>query len=338
VVRIAINEGELIQISATGGTTLLEALYERGVNLPSSCGGQGSCGLCKVRIEGASGACLPLERPWLTDEELAEGTRLACQVRPAGDVRLHLDKALLGAREHTVRVVARENLTPQIVGITCELPGSDAIDWSPGQYIQIHLPDSPGAPSHMRRAYSLASRPGRSRAIEIEVQRTPGGIGSGYLIDGVRLGDTVKFSGPYGGFERRRPDLPLLCVAGGAGAAPVRSVLLDAKERPGGGGVVFLYAAPTFGEVPHAEELRSLERDLPGFTFVPVVSRLGGVPAGLPPGGEVGSIIDVLDRRVEQGARVEVYLCGSPRLVDGCSRVLAEKGIPSGQIHHDRFV
>jgi len=61
------------------GTLLLEAAGRAGVVLQTPCGGQGTCGKCKVKI--VKGACAPsvaAERV-LSDEQLGQGYRLACQ-------------------------------------------------------------------------------------------------------------------------------------------------------------------------------------------------------------------------------------------------------------------
>ena len=73
------------------GETLLDAARKAGVEIVSLCGGDGWCGSCKIRL--ASGE---LEEPTLdelavlTDEELAEGIRLACQSIPLSDIKIEI--------------------------------------------------------------------------------------------------------------------------------------------------------------------------------------------------------------------------------------------------------
>ena len=69
------------------GRTVLELMAEGGYDLPVACGGGGRCGKCLVRLSGDS---LPPptaeESVCLSAARLAEGWRLACQVRIAGPV------------------------------------------------------------------------------------------------------------------------------------------------------------------------------------------------------------------------------------------------------------
>ena len=71
-----------------GGTTVLEAARELGVEIESVCGGERNCGKCRVRLE--KGLHLPPfieeEKNFINDEERAEGYRLACAARIRGDV------------------------------------------------------------------------------------------------------------------------------------------------------------------------------------------------------------------------------------------------------------
>ncbi|MBQ9565776.1 MAG: DUF4445 domain-containing protein [Synergistaceae bacterium] len=73
------------------GQTLLEALLAAKVFIESPCGGMGKCGKCRVRITG--GVIPPPtdeERACLSGEELAAGFRLACALRPEGDMKVEL--------------------------------------------------------------------------------------------------------------------------------------------------------------------------------------------------------------------------------------------------------
>ncbi|PIW46932.1 MAG: hypothetical protein COW18_10070 [Zetaproteobacteria bacterium CG12_big_fil_rev_8_21_14_0_65_54_13] len=69
--------------------SLKDLLDAHAVAVASECGGVGKCGFCLVVVE--SGRCSPLtsvERATLSDEEITEGYRLACQARPLGNVAL----------------------------------------------------------------------------------------------------------------------------------------------------------------------------------------------------------------------------------------------------------
>ncbi|MBG0764140.1 MAG: 2Fe-2S iron-sulfur cluster binding domain-containing protein, partial [Tissierellales bacterium] len=52
-----------------GGETLLSALIEENIFIPSACGGKGSCGYCKVKVLEGGGQFLPTEKGYVTEEE-----------------------------------------------------------------------------------------------------------------------------------------------------------------------------------------------------------------------------------------------------------------------------
>ncbi len=75
-------------VEAPENSNLLRvSLREKG-GIPFKCGG-GLCGTCKCRIEQGrenTDAIKPKERKHLTEEQFAEGWRMACQTFLAGDV------------------------------------------------------------------------------------------------------------------------------------------------------------------------------------------------------------------------------------------------------------
>ncbi len=76
-----------------GGTTLLAAAGELDLELDHYCGGQCSCGTCRVEVvEGATSLSriTPTERVVLGHEAEVAGDRLACQARILGPVTVRI--------------------------------------------------------------------------------------------------------------------------------------------------------------------------------------------------------------------------------------------------------
>ena len=107
-------EGQSVE--APVGTTLREALAGAGVTVTAPCGGDGTCGKCRVEVSGEQDGVTPVtvsERAFLTSEQLASGVRLSCEARVHGDVQVTVPAAsrasemrvLLGG---TTRKVAAE--------------------------------------------------------------------------------------------------------------------------------------------------------------------------------------------------------------------------------------
>jgi uncharacterized 2Fe-2S/4Fe-4S cluster protein (DUF4445 family) len=79
-------------IKVKRGFTLLETLPKAGIELESDCGGEGTCGKCKVRVVTALGPPDEQEKKLLSKEELERGERLACRVRVKKSLVVYTDE------------------------------------------------------------------------------------------------------------------------------------------------------------------------------------------------------------------------------------------------------
>jgi 2Fe-2S ferredoxin len=85
-VIVTTREGEVREVDATAGLSLMEALRRGGITeIQAVCGGCGACCTCQVYIEGGPVAALPamaeLEDALLESSDLrTERSRLACQI------------------------------------------------------------------------------------------------------------------------------------------------------------------------------------------------------------------------------------------------------------------
>lgn len=88
-------------VYALSGTTVFEVAARAGLVLQNPCGGNGTCGKCRVRV--VSGTCEPSDacRRQFTDKQLADGVRLACQARVAADCVVHVPDASLFEKSTT---------------------------------------------------------------------------------------------------------------------------------------------------------------------------------------------------------------------------------------------
>lgn len=100
-------EGDKKQIDvAEQGETLLALLQEQHIYVEALCGGRGDCGRCRVRFTEGAPETTEKERRLLTEEELADGIRLACAAVPERDCVI----ALLSEETEEVAVLASEGI------------------------------------------------------------------------------------------------------------------------------------------------------------------------------------------------------------------------------------
>jgi len=81
---------------AEGGRKLVLALEDAGVDILHRCGGNSKCTTCRVEVtEGDAGEMGEAERERLARETgLTENTRLSCQVRVSGDMKVKVLRQL----------------------------------------------------------------------------------------------------------------------------------------------------------------------------------------------------------------------------------------------------
>jgi adenylate cyclase len=89
IVRLTYPNGRVVQI--VRGVSVLEASRMAGIPHASVCGGRGRCSTCRIRVDGAKEAIVPPaaeEVKVLHRVGAAPDVRLACQLRPHGDLRV----------------------------------------------------------------------------------------------------------------------------------------------------------------------------------------------------------------------------------------------------------
>jgi len=89
IVRLTYPSGRVVQI--VRGVSVLEASRMAGIPHASVCGGRGRCSTCRIKVDGPQDALLPPapeEVKVLRRVGAAPDVRLACQLRPQGDLRV----------------------------------------------------------------------------------------------------------------------------------------------------------------------------------------------------------------------------------------------------------
>lgn len=332
-IRIVLNGSRTV--TAAEGQTLFSALKEAGIHVPSICGGRGACGRCRVQVEEGAGDFTAAELKKLTDAERADGTRLSCQVKCERPLRVQVPAELLGVETFDAEVVNLRDLTYDIKEVRLKLLRPEAIHFKSGQYVQVRIPPYGQTKQAAFRAYSIASDPVSTGVIELEVRKVPNGIATTYIHTMLRVGDRVTLYGPEGDFFMRESDRDMLFIAGGSGMAPVRSMLFDMVRRGLRHRATYFFGAKSGRDLFLVDEMKDFERKLEGFTFIPALSD--PVP-GDNWTGETGLITQVVSRRIGDCGNMDVYLCGSPPMIDACLTVLREKAVPTDRVFYDKYV
>jgi len=89
------------------GTKIVEAAARAGLPIDTPCGGQGTCGKCRVRISGMPCAPTAAETERLGPADLDAGWRLACQSCICGECTIEVPDSSLFAGQHRILEEAR---------------------------------------------------------------------------------------------------------------------------------------------------------------------------------------------------------------------------------------
>tara|TARA_B100001093_G_scaffold328588_1_gene313573 strand:+ start:20629 stop:21942 length:1314 start_codon:yes stop_codon:yes gene_type:complete len=213
------------------------------------------------------------------------------------------------------------------------------------------------------RAYSMASYPdeGRKIMLNVRVAAPPWdrvnnkwmdvnpGVASSYIF-GLKEGDEVTISGPYGEFFINDSDAEMLYIGGGAGMAPMRSHLYELfKTLKTGRKVTYFYGGRSKAELFYIHYFRDLERDFPNFRFHLVLSDAlpednwkNKMNLNDPDGdGFTGFVhqvvIDEFLKKHEAPEDIELYFCGPPLMNQAVLKMADDWGIPDENVRFDDF-
>ena len=326
--NLVINDKTTIPV--TGDDTLLNTLSNEKIFIPSACGGKATCGLCKCKVVEGGGEVKPTEEPFLSKQEKEDGVRLSCQVKVRGNIKIEIPEEMMSAKEYKAKVTELKDLTYDTMLLRVDLIKPETMEFKPGQYAQLKVPGI-----DVIRAYSIASNPKHTNLLEFIIRYVPKGKATTFVHKALMVGDTVTLTGPYGDFFLQEDsDKDIICIAGGSGKAPIRSILSYLKDKGMPRKVKYFFGARAVKDLYMTEEFRELEKEFPNFQYIPALSAPEESDNWQ---GETGLITEVVDRMVGDLSDSEAYLCGSPGMIDACNKVLDDHNLPLEQCFYDKF-
>jgi len=327
-----------IEIEVDEGQTILRAAAEQGIMLMHGCK-EGQCAACKSFV--LDGEDIELDRYStfaLPDYEKEEGFTLLCRAHPYEDLTIELlqyDEEMirngLPIQEAEAEVVSNDPVTHDMRHLVLRLTGSAELKFFPGQYVDITVPGTDET-----RSFSMANITSRDGGLlEFVIKVYPDGLFSHFLDTRLAVGDQLHLSGPFGVFTlRESPDAELIFVGGGAGMAPILSLLRSMAERSIGRKATYYYGARQRRDLCFEKELRELEEALPNFRYIPALSEAAPDDDW---DGETGLITDVVKRLAGNLAGAHAYVCGPPPMVEAAQVMLAAAGVEEKRIYFDKF-
>jgi len=329
-------------VTVKAGENLLKSALGAGLNWPHDCR-VGSCGTCRCTLKQGKVKELSDFAYVLDQEQLQSGMILACQAALRSDIVVEVE--LLDDSKDAASVTSHEGsihritpLTHDIVELVIKVADDFPRTALAGQYGEVDAGDI-----SKPRSYSFAKTPENEEEGEVTffVRRVPGGEFTEWLFSEDRVGKAVVLSGPYGSFWLRPGESRIVCMAGGSGMAPIKSLLESAHNADTDREVLFLFGARTQKDLYCLDVMKQLQDKWKGnFEFVPVLSE---EPDDSGWDGARGLVTDYLQQAYIDTGKVNIsesqgYLCGPPPMVEGAVELLAAAGMAREDIHFDKFL
>lgn len=368
-VPVEVNANEVFEVSA--GERLLFALADHGIYLPAACGGRGACGQCRVTLTRGAKPLLPTEEPHIGAADAAAGVRLACLLKLIEPIGIRISDEVRKARRQDAIVESNRSITPYLKQLVLRL--EHPLEFDPGDYLLIEAPpyrlnfsaiDIDPEYRHRwtesgffdlksrsrkpaTRAYSIANPPSLQNRIELVIRialpppssprGTPPGCVSSYLF-GLRSGQPLGLRGPFGDFHIQATQREMLFLGGGAGIAPLRSMILDQLETNTQRRMSLWYGARDVHDICYLDEFRAADTAHENFSYHVALSNVTDASEWT---GHVGFIHRVVYEQYlnkhSSPEEIEFYLCGPPLMSAAAIQMLENIGVPDQNIFFDDF-
>ncbi len=370
-VSILINGKKTIEVPI--GAKLLATLATKNIFIPSACGGGGTCSQCRVKVHSGGGSLLPTEAGYINKREALAGDRLSCQVTVKQDMEIGIPEEVFGIKKWQCTVISNDSKSTFIKELLLEIPDGESVPFRAGGYIQIEAPPHEviykdfevpveyhpdwdkydiwryvsKTDEMVTRAYSMANYPGEEGIILLNIRiaspppdkpDAPPGLMSSYLWS-LKKGDKLTISGPFGEFFAKETDEEMVFIGGGAGMAPMRSLIFDQLKRlKSKRKISFWYGARSLREAFYVEEFDQLAKDNPNFKWHMALSDPQPEDNWT---GYVGFIHNVLSEHYLEGHKspedCEYYMCGPPMMNSAVINMLLDLGVEDNNIMLDDF-
>ena len=319
------------EFTVEGRDTLLQAGLRAGLKLNYGCG-NGTCGMCKVRVISGEVACTQHFDYPLSEAEKRQGYTLACaHTAASSEITLELLEADgpqdLPEQQIVAHVRAITPLGTATRLLHLQTPRTHRLRFLAGQSVTLGIASADGA-DDVHATYPVASCPCDDRNLHFFIGRDDDDGNKAFaarLFGGqLATGDAVTVWGPWGSFVLGDGSRPLVFAACDTGFAPVKSLIehalaLDAAPSMS----LFWLATRTDGHFM-ANQCRAWSEALDNFEAA--LSTHADVAEGA--------------RQVARAMRADTfdidcdfYLAGPAAFVDALGDELRAAGVPAAQIH-----
>ncbi|MGD9831859.1 MAG: 2Fe-2S iron-sulfur cluster-binding protein [Piscinibacter sp.] len=316
------------QFAVEGHDTLLQAGLRAGLKLNYGCG-NGTCGMCKVRvIDGEVARVQHADYP-LSEAEKSQGYTLLC-AHTAASSELTIETLEAGGPQdippQQIVTTLRQlrELGPDTRLLHLQTPRSHRLRFLAGQSVTLGLGGREGG-DDVHRTLPVASCPCDDRNLHFVVGRDEAdGFARQVFAGALQPGAAVDLWGPQGDFVLESGERPLVFAACDLGFAPVKSLIEHALARDEAPSLSLFWLATRPDGHFMANQCRAWSAALDSFEHQ--LAYHSDVAAGACQMAQAmrADLFDIA---------CDFYLAGPPVFVQTLYDELRAGGVPAGQIH-----
>lgn len=314
------------QFAVEGHANLLQSGLTSGLKLNYGCG-NGSCGMCKVRVISGEVTKTQHHDYVLSDAEKAQGyTLMCCHTAASSELTLELLEASgpqdIAQQQLVAKVHSVQDLAPDTRMLHLQTPRSHRLRFLAGQSVALAWSSSDlGVVSAV---YPVASCPCDDRNLLFYVKRDPADPLAQQVFGGaIHASTALSVTGPYGEFVLADGLRPLVFAACDTGFAPIKSLIEHALALDSAPSLSLFWLATREDGHFHANHCRAWSEALDQFEYELVSNA--DVNAGA--------------QEIAQAMRADLfdidcdfYLAGPGEFVQELQQSLRDAGVAASQI------
>lgn len=238
--------------------------------------------------------------------------------------------------KYDVTIKAKITETSEAYSFVLQVSDKDKqhFHYKPGQFITLFLTiDGQEYP----RSYSFSSSPISNKDLKITVKRVENGLASNYLIDKVKVGDSLKASTPAGHFfnmsQTIEDQLEYIMFAAGSGVTPIMSMIKWSLPHLPKHSIHLVYSNKNPESTIFLDELNALENKYQHFKVTYLYSRLEEKSQKL----TVNELNILLDEAFLTPLQKSIYMCGPEAYMNMISEGAIARGLTTQWLHKESF-
>ncbi|WP_090293652.1 ferredoxin--NADP reductase [Flagellimonas zhangzhouensis] len=237
---------------------------------------------------------------------------------------------------HALKIAAVDQLTPNSVALTFEIPVNltSTFSFTAGQYITLkHEVDG----KELRRAYSISSPPSSGK-LTVGIKKMEGGTFSVYANEKLKTGDIIEVMPPQGRFVYKPSKRSKIAAfAAGSGITPIMSIAQTVLESHRKNIFVLVFGNQSAEETMYFKDIQTLKEQYKDRFFVQYVYSRGIAADALFGRIDTSTVNFVLKNKFKNTKFDGYYLCGPEEMIHMVSDTLKNNKISEDKIHFELF-